>query len=73
MEPIEEVARLLAIQIRRTAPTQAEAILELSRAGFSARRVAELLGTTPATVEKDLQRARNKSRRKTSSARMPKE
>lgn len=65
MDPLEEVARLLAIQIRRTAATQAEAVVELKRGGFSSRRIADLLGTSVSTVEKDLQRARKKTISKT--------
>lgn len=58
MDPQEEIARLLAIQIRRTAASQAQAVLELSRAGFTPARIAQLLGTSTATVSKDLQRAK---------------
>jgi predicted transcriptional regulator len=50
MDPIEEVVRLLAIQLRRQTESQAEAIAELNRAGFGPTRIAELLGTTPNTV-----------------------
>lgn len=50
MEPQEEIVRLLALQLRREAASQGEAILELGRAGFGPKRIAELLGTTPNTV-----------------------
>ncbi len=50
MDPLEEVVRLLAIQLRRQTESQAEAIDELNRAGFAPKRIAELLGTTPNTV-----------------------
>lgn len=60
MEPMEEIARLLAIQIRRGSGSQAETAIELSRGGFGPTRIAQLLGTSPATVKKDLQRAKQK-------------
>jgi hypothetical protein len=47
---MEEVVRLLAIQLRRETESQAEAIKEMSRAGFGPTRIAELLGTTANTV-----------------------
>ena len=50
MEPLEEIVRLLAIQLRRDVESQAEAIEELNRAGFGPTRIAQLLGTTPNTV-----------------------
>jgi hypothetical protein len=66
MEPMEEIARLLAIQIRRGAGSQADAAAELSRVGFGPTRIAQLLGTTAATIGKDLQRARKRGRGATS-------
>jgi DNA-directed RNA polymerase specialized sigma24 family protein len=60
MEPLEEVARLLAIQIRLALPSQTQAILELNRSGFGPTRIAELLGTSPATAKVTLQKARKK-------------
>lgn len=50
MDPMEEVVRLLAIQLRRQTESQAEAINEMNRAGFGPTRIAELLGTTANTV-----------------------
>jgi hypothetical protein len=50
VEPLEEIVRLLAIQLRRDTESQAEAIEEMSRIGFGPSRIAELLGTTPNTV-----------------------
>lgn len=61
MEPIEEVVRLLAVQLRRETESQAEAIEELNRAGFGTSRIAELLGTTPNTVNVTI--AKNKRRK----------
>ncbi len=60
MEPLEEIVRLLAIQIRRGSGSQGEAALELSRAGFGPTRIAQLLGTSAATINTDLKRARQK-------------
>jgi DNA-binding NarL/FixJ family response regulator len=60
MEPLEEVARLLAIQIRLGLPNQTQAILELNRAGFGPTRIAQLLGTSPATAKVTIQKSRKK-------------
>jgi len=58
---LEEVVRLLVLGIRKNAGSQSAAILELSRAGFGASRIAELLGTTPNTVNVALQRAKKRA------------
>jgi DNA-directed RNA polymerase specialized sigma24 family protein len=63
MEPAEELVRLMVLQLRRASSSQAEAISELRKAGFGPSRIAELLGTTVATVNKDLQRAKKPARR----------
>ena len=60
---LDELVRLQALAIRRQAPSQAEAITELSSAGLGPTRIAELLGTTPGTVNVAL--ARQAKRRKT--------
>lgn len=60
MTPNEEIARLLAIQVRLSLPNQTAAILELSRAGFGPTRIAELLGTSPATAKVTIQKSRKK-------------
>lgn len=62
MEPIEEVVRLLAIQLRREAESQAQAIEEMSKAGFGPSRIAELLGTTPNTVNVAISNAKKRRR-----------
>lgn len=54
----DEVARLLALQIRLSVGNQARAIVELSRAGIRPSRIAELLGTSPGTVNAALQRSK---------------
>jgi hypothetical protein len=62
VEPIEEVVRLLAIQLRREADSQAQAIEEMSKAGFGPTRIAELLGTTPNTVNVAISNAKKRRR-----------
>jgi DNA-directed RNA polymerase specialized sigma24 family protein len=65
MDAHEEMVRLLAIQIRRTAKTQAEAIVEMGKAGFGPTRIAQLLGTTTGTAEQalaDAKRAKKKGK-----------
>jgi DNA-directed RNA polymerase specialized sigma24 family protein len=54
----EEIVRLLVAQLRLQLGNQSAAIIELSRAGFGASRIADLLGTTPGTVNVALQRAK---------------
>lgn len=56
----EETVRLLALLVRLQLENQTEAILELGRAGFSASRIAALLGTTPDTAKVTLARARKR-------------
>lgn len=60
LDPEDEIVRLLAIQIRRQFDSQGEAILELNRSGFGPGRIAELLGTTPNTVNQAIQKAKKK-------------
>ena len=62
MEQLEEVVRLLAIQLRRDTESQAQAIEELNRAGFGPTRIAELLGTTPNTVNVSISNAKKRKR-----------
>jgi DNA-binding CsgD family transcriptional regulator len=64
VEPLEEIVRLLAIQLRKDAASQAQAIEEMSRAGFGPSRIAELLGTTPNTVNVAISNAKKKKRSK---------
>ena len=61
MDPQEELVRLKVLELRNRAETQTEAILELSKAGFDAGRIADLLGTTKNTVNVTIQRARKKT------------
>jgi hypothetical protein len=46
----EEMVRLLALQIRLQFESQADAIREFYKAGFGPARIAELVGTSPGTV-----------------------
>lgn len=56
--------RLLAIQVRSQYESQADAIREFSRAGFGPTRIAELLGTTPGTVNVTLAKAKGRASKK---------
>ena len=64
MEPTEEIVRLLTIQLRRGSESQAQAIEEMSRAGFGPSRIAQLLGTTPNTVNVAISNAKRKKKPK---------
>ena len=66
MDVQDEIVRLLAIQVRSQFENQADAIRELSRAGFGPKRIAELLGTTPGTVNVTLAKAKQRAARKKS-------
>jgi DNA-binding CsgD family transcriptional regulator len=58
IEPMDEIARLLALQIRLSLDSQTQAILELSRIGLSPRRIGELLGTSANTANVTIQKAK---------------
>jgi hypothetical protein len=61
MEPIEELVRLMAIDLRLRLSSQSEVIQELNRAGFGPSRIAELIGTTPNTVNVTIQKAKKRA------------
>ncbi|MCU1484943.1 MAG: hypothetical protein JWN67_1689 [Actinomycetia bacterium] len=61
IDPLDEIARLLALQIRLTVGSQSATIAELDRIGFTPVRMAELLGTTSDTAKVTAQRARKKA------------
>jgi DNA-binding NarL/FixJ family response regulator len=61
---LDEVVRLLALSLRQGYESQNEAILAFSQAGLEASRIAELLGTTPATVRATRQKAAKKPAKK---------
>jgi hypothetical protein len=52
----------VALQIRLQLGNQSQAIIEMDRAGLGAGRIAELLGTTPNTVNVALNRAKRGTR-----------
>ena len=56
-EPIDEVARLLALNLKRDRGLQ-EVIAELDSVGIRQARIAELLGTTNGYVSVALARAK---------------
>jgi DNA-binding NarL/FixJ family response regulator len=60
IDGLDEIARLLATQIRLSLPNQTAAILELNRAGLSNQRIAELLGTSAATAKTTVAKAKKK-------------
>lgn len=55
---LDEVVRLLALQIRQGHETQKEAILALHGAGFDNARIGQLLGTTTGTVRSTVHAAK---------------
>ena len=61
MDPLEEVVRLMAIDLRLRMQSQGEVIQELNRAGFGPSRIAELIGTTPNTVNVTIQKAKKRA------------
>ena len=64
---LDEIVRLLALSLRRGMESQNEAILALSQAGLEPSRIAELMGTTPATVRSTKQKSAKKPTRTTRS------
>jgi DNA-directed RNA polymerase specialized sigma24 family protein len=60
---LDELVRLEALKVRNRSGSQADAILELSRAGFGQSRIAELLGTTSGTVSVTLARAKRRTKK----------
>lgn len=60
MTPAEEAVRLLATLVRLQTENQAQAVVELNRAGIGVTRIAELLGTTKGTANVAIQRAKKR-------------
>lgn len=60
MDTGEEMVRLMIINLRRTASSQTEVIVELARAGFGQSRIADLLSTSPNTVNVTLNTAKKR-------------
>ena len=71
MDPQEEVARLLALNLRYAIGSQADTIILLHRAGFGRTRIAELIGTTAGTVNQEIIRATKKERKKGATTEKP--
>ena len=57
---LDELSKLMALQVRSTIGSQTQTILELDRLGFSARRIGELLGTTRNTANVTVQKAKKR-------------
>lgn len=57
-ELLDEIVRLLALSLRQGMENQTEAILAFDQAGLDGSRIAELVGTTPATVRATKQKAK---------------
>lgn len=64
MSVSDEIATLLALQIRLSLNSQAEAIVEMAHAGIRQSRIADLLGTTPGTVKVTIKRAKGRNTRR---------
>lgn len=64
-DPLDELVRLQVLLLRRQSETQADTIVELNKAGFSNARIADLLGTTPATVNMALHRVKARASKAT--------
>lgn len=60
----EELVRLKVMELRRSAKSQNAMIAELDKAGFGQTRIAELLGTTPNTVNVALSKAKKQTKEK---------
>ncbi len=60
-DSLDELVRLQVLLLRRQMETQAETIIELNKAGFSNARIADLLGTTSATVNVALHRVKSRA------------
>ena len=61
VDPVDELVRLQVLALRKTHESQSETIAELSKAGFSNARIADLLGTSPATVKVALHRVKQRA------------
>jgi hypothetical protein len=62
---LDELVRLHARAVRKGAPSQTDAILELSEAGFGPKRISELLGTSYGTVTVTLAKAKKRKTKRT--------
>ena len=62
---LDEVARLLALLLKRDRPLQ-ETIVEMSEVGIKRGRIAELVGTTPGYAGVAIDRAKKSKARRAS-------
>ena len=62
-ELLDQMVRLQALQIKLAMPSQAEAIVEINKIGIGPSRIAEIMGTTPGTVNVAIQRAKLKTKK----------
>lgn len=62
---LDELVRLEARAVRKSVPSQTDAILELSEAGFGPKRISELLGTSYGTVTVTLAKAKRRKTKRT--------
>jgi transcriptional regulator len=62
LDPMDEVARLLALNLKRQRGLQ-EVIVELAGVGIAQARIAELLGTTGSYVSVALARAKAQAKK----------
>lgn len=63
LDPLDEVARLLALNLKRDRGLQ-DVIVELDGAGFPQARIAELMATSPGYVNVALTRAKEAEKKK---------
>jgi DNA-binding CsgD family transcriptional regulator len=62
-DPMDEVVRLLALQVRSQIGDQKETIIALKKAGIAPARIADLLGINSGTVAKAQASKRRKPRK----------
>ena len=62
-ELLDQMVRLQALQIKLAMPSQAETIVEMNKIGIGPLRIAEIMGTTPGTVNVAIQRAKPKTKK----------
>jgi CRP-like cAMP-binding protein len=67
LDPIDEVARLLALNLKREHSLQ-DVIAELDSVGIRQARIAEILGTSPGSVSVALSRTKRRVSKKRSSS-----
>lgn len=70
LDPLDEVARLLALNLKRERGLQ-EVIAELDGVGIKQARIANLLGTSPGYVNVALTRAKEAEGKKRKGAKAP--